>query len=298
MTTIHLIDALPYVYRAYFSLPQVLKDPSGRQKNAVVGFVNFLVRYIHYERPTHMAICFDQSRSNNFRNKIYPQYKSNRESPSEELRGQMNRCREVSEAFGLACYDDEEYEADDLIATLAKPLVSAGHSCTVVSNDKDLCQLVGPQVEMYNYGKAQRYDEIGVRNKLGVMPSQVPDYLGLVGDPVDCIPGVRGLGPKTARCLLDKYRGLEEIYAELQEVSQLGIRGSQGIADKLGSQREQAFLSRELATVSDSATLEGGGALNSLKCNTYSKRQLSRLLPEFGLSERGYAFRKLELDSL
>lgn len=294
MKKVHIIDALPYVYRAYYALPSGLKDPHGRHSNAVIGFANFLVKYIKREEPTHLAICWDSCTSTNFRRDSFPAYKSNREPASAELRCQIERCRLFSEALGLTCYNGEGYEADDLIATLARPLVDDGHSCTVVTNDKDLCQLVGPRLEFYDFAKARRYDEQGVLKKLGVRPAQVPDFLGLAGDSVDCIPGVPRLGPKTAVFLLAHFNDLEELYEKLDQVSKLKIRGAQGIADRLGANKELAFQSRKLATVSYDAPLEGGGAIDTLQCQPPAPLQtLTDLSIDFGLPDGRFAFEEV-----
>lgn len=292
MKNAHLIDACPYIYRAYYSLPHSLKDPLGQQNNAVIGFANFLVKYIKKEEPTHMALCFDGARSKNFRKEKYQDYKSHRSVMPEEFVSQIHRCRQLSDALGLESFTHEAYEADDLIATLAKSLDRAGNSCTVVSNDKDLYQLVtndqeSPRIEMYDYAKQKRYDENGVRKKLGVMPSQVPDYLAIAGDSADNIPGVHGLGPRAAICLLANFSGLEEIYDKLDQVSQLPIRGSKRIAEKLVAQREKAFLSRHLATVSCVAEL------NPIKSEPHAKHELQELLLKLGLTKKGYAFNQL-----
>lgn len=256
--TVHLIDALPYVFRAYYSLPSSMKDPQGRPNNAVRGFGDFLVRYLGDESPTHVGVCFDRSLTTSFRNELYPAYKSGRELPPPELEAQLTNCRALAEALGLACYDDERYEADDLIATLARPLWKKGHACVVVTNDKDLCQLVGPQVRVYDFAKGERYDEAGVVEKMGVRAEQVPDYLGLAGDSVDDIPGVKGVGAKTASALLGAFDHLEDLYADLERVSELPIRGAKTLGAKLEAERERAFLSRELATVAYDAPAQGG----------------------------------------
>jgi len=281
--TVHLIDALPYFFRAYFALPSSIKDPAGRTSNGVVGFANFLLGYLRDEAPTHIALCWDRSLTTSFRNSLYPAYKANRELPPPELSAQIQRCRQLSEALGLACFDDARYEADDLIATLAAPLVAAGHRCTVVTSDKDLCQLVGPRLVVHDYAKDERYDAQGVRRRLGVRPEQVPDYLGLAGDAVDNIPGVKGLGPKTATALLAKFRDLEAIYAGLGSVSRLQMRGAEGVAARLAEQRDMAFLSRRLATVARDAPVRRR-SLGALRRRLPKRRDLGAVLEDLGLA--------------
>jgi len=279
--TVHLIDALPYVFRAYFSLPTSMVDPSGRPINAVRGFGDFLLRYLAEEAPTHVGLCFDKSLTTSFRNEIYPPYKSSRELPPAELEVQLNACFALGGALGLSCYEDERYEADDIIATLAAPLVERGHECVVVTNDKDLCQLVCPRLSVYDFARGERHDEAGVLVKMGVRAAQVPDFLGLAGDSVDDIPGVRGVGVKTAAALLAEFDHLEELYADLERVAALPIRGAKGVAKKLDEEREMAFLSRQLAIVATDAPAQGG--LRALKRKAPDLAALEPLLEELGL---------------
>jgi len=281
-STVHLIDALPYVFRAYFALPGTIKDSAGRQSNAVVGFANFLLRYLADEVPTHAALCFDRSLTSSFRNKLYPAYKSNRTLPPPELKGQIERCRKFAEVLGLACYDDKSYEADDLIASLATPLASSGHSCIIVTNDKDMCQLVGPRVTLYDYAKGERLDAAGVHKKLGVRPEQVTDFLGLAGDSTDCIPGVKGVGAKTAVKLLARFDDLEALYTGLpRAVARLrALRGARGIAERLEAHRDTAFLSRTLATLARDALPRYRGASVVLAALARPRRPQPRRLGE------------------
>jgi len=258
-------------------------DASGRQANAVVGFANFIVNYIRDEKPTHIALCFDRSLTSSFRNRMFPAYKSNRELPPAELKGQIERCRKLAETLGVACFDDKLYEADDLIATLAEVATAAGQKCIVVSSDKDLCQLVRPRVSMYDFAKGERYDEAGVRKKLGVHPWQVPDLLGLMGDAVDCIPGVRGIGGKTAVSLLKRFKDIDDIYANLARVEKLPIRGAIGIRDRLAAEKDKALLSRRLATLARKIPIKNGN-VKGLRRQPVVKTRIHGLLNRIGLT--------------
>jgi 5'-3' exonuclease len=251
--TVHLIDASPYVFRAWFSLPETMTAPDGRPVNAVYGFLNFLLRYLTEETPTHLALAFDESLTTCFRNDLYPAYKAQRELPPEELEQQFVDCRRIAEALGAACYADTRYEADDFIGTLCPQLVAKGHRVVVTTVDKDLAQLVSKRVELYDWTAGQRLGPAEVFEKLGVRPEQVPDYLGLMGDAVDNIPGVAGVGQKTARALLGAYPDLDAIYDDLDGVSALPIRGARSLAEKLRTQRKMAYLSRQLATLATDA---------------------------------------------
>lgn len=247
--TVHLVDASPYVFRAFFSLPSSIVDPAGNSVNAVRGFADFLCRYLAEEEPTHVAVAFDESLTTSFRNDLFPAYKAQRELPPPELEAQLAACQEVAAAFGLAVFADDRYEADDLIATLCRALTKKGHHAVVVTSDKDLAQLVDERVELYDFAKSARLRATEVRAKFGVGPVQIPDYLGLAGDSVDNIPGVPGVGAKTAAALLGAFPDLDELYERLDEVPTLAIRGARTLPAKLEQHRELAFLSRELATV-------------------------------------------------
>lgn len=250
--TVHLIDASPYIFRAFFALPE-MEGAHGGRIEAIYGFAGFLLKFLAEERPTHAAVAFDESLTTSFRNDIYPEYKAQRELPPEELVAQLRSCREFARAMGLLEFADERYEADDLIGSLAKPLAARGHGIVVVSSDKDLAQLVGPRTELFDYSKGQHYGPAEVVEKFGVEPRQIPDYLGLAGDSVDNIPGVRGVGKKTAVALLSAFADLDELYADLGRVAELELRGARSLAAKLDAGRDLAFLSRELATIATDA---------------------------------------------
>lgn len=261
VATVHLIDASPYIFRAYFAMPSDYTDASGAEAGAVFGFASFLLRYLEQQRPTHIGVTFDESLNTSFRNEIYPDYKAQRELPPPELEAQQKACQEAARTLGCAAFVHDRYEADDLIATLAAPLVKGGHEVVVVTSDKDLMQLVNESTRLFDFAKEAWYDEAGVLEKLGVRPSQVADFLGLAGDAVDNIPGVPKVGPKTATALLDAFDDLEALYENLEGVAELPIRGARTLAGRLSEFRDQAFLSRELATVATDAPIpksEGG----------------------------------------
>lgn len=251
--TVHLVDASPYIFRAFFSLPDSITDPGGRPVNAVYGFASFLIKLVETGEPTHLGLAFDRSLTTSFRNEIYPEYKSGRELPPPELEAQIDLCYELGRAFGAAVYIDERYEADDLIAAVLAGLAAEGHGAVIVTSDKDLAQLVGDRVTLWDFAKDERYGPAEVEERFGVRPAQIPDYLGLAGDPVDSIPGVPGVGKKTAAALLAAFDDLESLYDGLDRVPGLPIRGARSLAGKLAEHREQAFLSKRLATVAAEA---------------------------------------------
>jgi 5'-3' exonuclease len=253
-----LLDSSVYVFRAYYSLPSSITDPSGRPVNAVRGFATTVLQLLEGERPSHFLAAFDESLDSSFRNETYPAYKSSREPAPPELLHQFAACREFVEACGLVSAADERFEADDYIATAWRRFGDAepGLRGLVVTNDKDLCQLVEERLSWYDLAKDARLDGAGVVDKLGVRPEQVPDFLGLAGDSVDDIPGVPGVGAKTACALLSEFADLESLYADLGSVAELKIRGAKTLGAKLQTHRESALLSKELATVSFKAPLK------------------------------------------
>ena len=245
---LYLIDALPYVFRAFFAIREMY-SPQGQPVHAVYGFTAFLLQLLRREPVTHIGVAFDESLTSSFRNAFFPAYKANRELPPPDLAWQLNRCQAVARALGLQVFVDQQYEADDLIGTLARQATEHGMEVVVVSSDKDLMQLVTPQVTFYDAAKDRRLDVAGVRAHLGVYPEQIPDLLGLQGDAVDNIPGVKGVGTKTALALLQTFSSLESIYADLARVETLPLRNAKTLRQKLAVGREEAFLSKRLATI-------------------------------------------------
>lgn len=255
MARVHLVDALPYVFRAYFSMPPTMTSPDGRPINAVHGFASFLIRLLEEERVTHLAVAFDESLTSSFRNEMLPTYKSSRELPPDELVAQLEDCQALCRAAGAFVTASDRYEADDLIATLARRLDPAGHDVVIVTSDKDLSQLVTARTTLYDFGKGFRLGRDEVIEKMGVPPELVPDLLGLMGDAVDDIPGVPGIGAKTAAALVQALGSLESILDRLDEVAKLPVRGAKALPAKLTQHRELALLSKRLAVVADDAPL-------------------------------------------
>ncbi len=278
---VHLVDASPYIFRAYFSLPSSIVDRDGRPANAVYGFASFLLRLREEESLSHLALFFDRSLTSSFRNELLPSYKAQRELPPPELEAQQDGCERLGWALGIPVFSSARYEADDLLAALCRELAAAGHEICVVSSDKDLMQLVTEQVSLLDFARGERYDPAAVRSKMGVEPSQVADFLGLAGDSVDNIPGVPGVGPKTASALLQVFGSLENLYSRLSEVPALGIRGAASVAAKLAAHRDSAFLSKQLALLPPEAADEARAELASLALRA-PEEALGPLLDELG----------------
>ena len=247
--TLHLIDASLYIFRAWHSMPPDFVDSDGAPVNAVHGFTRFLCDFLERTQPTHIVVAFDESLTSSFRNAIYPAYKANRELPPAELKVQFDYCKRVAAALGLCVLRDTQYEADDLIGSAVVVARAHGMRSVIVSADKDFGQLIGDDDEQWDFSKDQRWDAHGVKQRLGVRPDQVVDYLALTGDAVDNIPGVPGIGPKTAAQLLANFESLDALYARVEEVPYLRLRGAGQTYVRLKEHRAQAMLSRTLASI-------------------------------------------------
>lgn len=279
--TVHLVDVSPYIFRAYFSIPPDMKAPDGSPVNAVYGFAHFLLRLLKSEAVSHIALAYDKSLNTSFRNDFYPPYKAQRELPPPELEAQLERCLQIGQALGMATFINERYEADDLVATLCRQLEPGGHNIVIVTSDKDLAQLVTDRVSLLDFAREERYGPSEVHAKFGVRPQQIADYLGLAGDSVDNIPGVPGVGKKTAAALLAAFDDLEAIYSGLETVPTLTIRGAKKLPARLEEHREQAFLSRRLATVAFDAPAQA--QVEELRYDGADRGHVERLATELGL---------------
>lgn len=246
---IYLIDASVYIFRAYFSLPDSFRNRKGDPVNAVYGFTRFLIDLLERERPRYVACAFDKSLTSSFRNRLYPPYKANRESPPPELKNQLRACRLAARTLGIAEFASRRFEADDLIGTLARRHRARNRPVTIVTRDKDLAQLICPGDVFWDFAADERLNREDLCEKHGVLPECVPDLLGLAGDAVDNIPGVRGVGAKTAAALLMEFGSLDALYDNLHRVPETRIRGARSVAAKLAAGRDMAFLSRQLATI-------------------------------------------------
>jgi DNA polymerase-1 len=252
---VHLVDASLYVFRAWHSMPPEFEDREGWPVNAVHGFARFLLELLERQKPARIAIAFDESLDSNFRNELYPAYKANRDAAPEELKRQFAHCQRLCRALGLPVLADGRYEADDLIGTALGHVRRAGHAGLIVSADKDLSQLLDADDEQWDYARNERWRADGVKARYGVHAHQIADYLGLTGDAIDNIPGVPGIGAKTAATLLGHFGSLDAIYERLGEVPYLRLRGSAQHAARLSEHREIALLSRHLATIDVNAPL-------------------------------------------
>jgi DNA polymerase I len=250
---VFLVDGSGYVFRAYHALPPINRKSDGLQLNAVFGFCNMLWKLLRdmspEERPTHLAVIFDKSEKT-FRTEMYPDYKAHRPDPPDDLRPQFKFIREAVQAFDLPCLEQDGFEADDLIATYVRQACEAGATATIVSSDKDLMQLVTDCVVMFDTMKDKKIGPAEVMEKFGVPPEKVIEVQSLIGDSTDNVPGVPGIGVKTAAQLIGEYGDLETLLARAGEIKQEKRR--QTLIDNA----ENARLSKKLVTLDDHVALD------------------------------------------
>jgi DNA polymerase-1 len=249
---VFLVDGSGYIFRAYHALPPINRKSDGLQLNAVFGFCNMLWKLLRDmkpdERPTHLAVVFDKSEKT-FRTEMYPDYKAHRPDPPDDLKPQFKFVREAVHAFDLPCLEQDGFEADDLIATYVRQACEAGATATIVSSDKDLMQLVGDGVVMFDTMKDRKIGRAEVIEKFGVPPEKVIEVQALIGDSTDNVPGVPGIGVKTAAQLIGEYGDLETLLSRAPEIKQEKRRQS------LIEHAENARLSKKLVTLDDQVTL-------------------------------------------
>ncbi|MDI1229142.1 MAG: DNA polymerase I [bacterium] len=269
---IFLIDGSGFIFRAYHALPP-LNRPDGTPVNAVLGFTNMLMKLLNDMNVPNIAVIFDASRKN-FRNEIYAEYKANRSETPEDLIPQFALIREATEAFSIPAIELEGYEADDLIATYARLATEAGRSVAIVSSDKDLMQLIRPGVRMYDPMKYKDIGEAEVMEKFGVHPSKVVDVQSLAGDSTDNVPGVPGIGVKTAAQLINEYGDLDTLLARASEIKQPKRR------DSLIEHAENARISRRLVQLD--ANVPGVPGIDQLSIRVPDRERLLGFLGQQG----------------
>jgi DNA polymerase I len=279
-----LIDGSSYIFRAFFALPP-LNHSMGLPTNAIFGFLNILLKFLKQYKPEYIAVVLDAGRET-FRHHIFPEYKGNRPEPPAALIPQFPYFRRLLDCLNLPLLECAGYEADDIIATLCATLRDEACDLVVVSSDKDLMQLVSDGVRLLDSAKNRWIGLEEVRAKFGVQPDQVIEVMGLMGDAVDNIPGVKGVGVKTAIALIQQFETLENLFDRLDEVGTLTFRGAARMRRILADGREAAFLSRTLATVKRDVPLSVGleelrfTGLNPVTLrNLFTELEFNNLIP-------------------
>lgn len=276
-----LIDGHALLYRAFFSFPRSLTLPDGQMVNAAFGFTRMLLSTLVELKPTHLSVSFDVGKT--FRHEQYPEYKAHREKMPDELKSQEPIVQEILNDFNVPIYSVLNYEADDVIGTVARQAISIQDSriknrdeVIIVTGDRDMWQLVDEQIRVFIPGGGRResrmIDREAAHAGLGVWPEQVPDYKGLAGDGSDNIPGVSGIGPKTAVELITTYGGIEQIYEKVDEVRD-------SVRTKLIRDKEKALLSKRLATIRTDVPL--GFDWGACKLTAYDKEKATMTLLKY-----------------
>lgn len=271
-----LIDGSAYIFRAFFAIPP-LTNAAGLPTNAIFGFTNILLKFLKQYRPEYVVVALDAGRVT-FRNEMYAGYKSNRPEAPADLIPQFPYFRKVLDALNLPLLELPGYEADDIIATLCERLANRGCELVVVSSDKDLMQLVSDGIKLLDSAKDRWIGTDEVREKFGVTPAQVTQVMGLMGDASDNIPGVKGIGGKTASALIQQFQSLENLFAHLDDMTRMKLRGAARIRQILEAGKDQAFMSRALATVKRDVPLDT--ALEELKLTGFNLEKTRTLFTE------------------
>ncbi len=272
---VYLIDGSSYIYRAFFAIAH-LSNSKGFPTNAIYVFTNMLLKILREKGAEYAAIAFDAP-GPTFRHEAFGEYKANRPSMPEDLRVQVPHIKEIVSSLRLPVLEKEGYEADDLIATLARKLEKEGMETVIVSGDKDLMQLVSSRVTMYDPMKDKTFQVPEVKERFGVSPDKVVEVMGLMGDTSDNIPGVPGIGPKIAGQLVEEFGSIEGLLKNLDRVKNARVRAS------LDRHAEQARLSRELATLDSDAPLDW--ALDNLKIGEPDRKKLQEIFKEMEFSK-------------
>lgn len=265
-----LIDASIYIFQYYFALPDHwFSEKESWPTAAVYGYTNFLIRLLKEQKPESVAVCFDESLGSCFRNKVYAPYKSSRALPDEALAFQLEACKKVTALLGLNTFASKTHEADDLLGSLYQSLRHSKSPIAVLTRDKDLGQIILREQDfLWDYSavsaaknkkssddihsnteKGIKYYPSDIVQKFGVRPQQLSDYLALVGDVSDDIPGVAGVGKTTAKHLLNYFDNIEAMLANIDSINALPIRGSKSLAGKIAAHKEQISMAKKLATI-------------------------------------------------
>lgn len=284
----YLLDTSIYIFRAWFGVPDSLHDRNGNSINAVYGFAHFIADLLADTKTRHIAGFFDESLGSSFRHQLYPAYKANREYPPEELERQFRLCKRLLKSLGIRTYASRRYEADDLIASAAHRLSIQGHAVTVVTADKDLAQCLNSSHDRFwHFGKSAPAAAQDIHQQFGIAPGQMADYLALCGDAVDNIPGIRGVGSKTAARLLAHFGDISALLNVKGEVPDLGIRGQSAILERIQADKTQLKLFLRLTRLRKSALDSQQVNTTRLKRGNVNERSIRKLLEdELGLNSR------------
>lgn len=263
--TIYLIDGSIHIFRAWFGIPDHFFDESGRPMNAVYGYAAFLLRFLQQVKPQKVVVAFDESLFSGFRHQLYPEYKANRALPDEDLAFQLASCRALTEWLGVSTVASEVYEADDLIAAIARKRRQRGESVVVLSTDKDLGQMIGDRDYLWDYHGNRFLDSQALADHWGFAVSRIAAFLAVAGDASDNIPGIPGVGNKTSTRLFAHFNDLDELYGNINDIDTLGLRGGRQLKGRLQDHEESVRLYYELTRLRDTAKCSWGDKTVKLK---------------------------------
>ena len=284
--TLYLLDSYGLIYRSYFAfISHPLTNKAGENVSALYGFFRSLAMILKTYRPRYFLAAFD-SRTPTFRHEWYPEYKATRDKTPEDLHAQIPHIEKILTTLGIACLRKDGFEADDIIATLARRSAHEGRRCVIISGDKDLAQLVGDFVSVLKPDKSEALAQCGVEEvkaHWGVAPAQMLDYLSLIGDSADNIPGVKGVGPKTAVKLLQDYGTLDAVYEHIDSIAG-------AVQKKLAAGKDSAYFSKKLITLADNVPIEG--TLDDYRCTALHYAETAALLKEYELPRLGELYAK------
>ena len=280
ISTAYLVDSSIYVFRAWFTLPDTLRNKSGEPVNAVYGFTDFVAGFLEQTKPKHLSFAFDQSLTSSFRNEIYPEYKANREPAPEELKAQFSYCRRFIESLGFPLLSSDRYEADDLLGTAAMHARNNGHQVTILSSDKDLAQLIEENDTLWDFAKNKRFNPKKIKERFGVRPDQIADQLALAGDKVDNIPGVPGIGMTTAARLLNKFETIEQLLQNIPAIADMKIRGAKRIKELVDAHQDDILMCKKLTAIECNAEMTPGSY--NLQRNQCDHSDLHELFDDLG----------------
>ena len=284
--TLYLLDSYGLIYRSYFAfISHPLTNKAGENVSALYGFFRSLAMILKTYRPQYFLAAFD-SRTPTFRHEWYPEYKATRDKTPEDLHAQIPHIEKILTTLGITCLRKDGFEADDIIATLACRAAREGRRCVIISGDKDLAQLVGDFVSVLKPDKSEALAHCGieeVKEHWGVAPAQMLDYLSLIGDTSDNIPGVKGIGPKTAVKLLQDYGTLDAVYEHIDSIA-----GT--VQKKLAAGKESAYFSKKLITLAADIPIEG--SIEDYRCDALHYTEAAALLKEYELPRLGELYTK------
>lgn len=291
---VYLIDASIYIFQAHFSPQFQAWSRRSEDRSAFAGFARFLLRFLQVATPQKLAVAFDESLFTGFRHRLYPDYKSNRVLPDANLALQLAACVQLCEVLGIAAFGSHRYEADDIIGTLSacvrkQQAPELVEPVVIVTRDKDLSQLLHRDMDfVWDFTASVKRYRQDVFQRFGIWPEQLPCFLGLTGDSIDCIPGVPGIGPVAAGRLLRHFTDLDTLFPQLDTVSGLGFRGALRCSQLLAEHQEQALLSRQLARIVSCDDVSEAFVVDNsevLRTGTLDGSRFTELLDEMALAD-------------